>query len=65
MKVNQERPMTITIQIKNVYGNETIYPVCEKAKIFAALAGTKTLTLVAIAQIKLLGYAITIQPQTL
>lgn len=59
--------MTITVQIKNVYGNETIYPVCEKARLFAALAGTKTLTLVAIAQIKLLGYAITVkqQPQTL
>ena len=57
--------MSITIAIKNVYGNQTIYPVCEKAKIFAALAGTKTLTVQAIAQIKLLGYAITVQPQTL
>lgn len=57
--------MTITVQIKNVYGNETIYPVCEKARLFAALAGTKTLTLVAIAQIKLLGYDITVKRQTL
>jgi predicted type IV restriction endonuclease len=57
--------MTITVQIKNVYGNTTVYPVCEKAKIFAAMAGTKTLTLQAVAQIKLLGYAITVQPQTL
>jgi predicted type IV restriction endonuclease len=57
--------MTITVQIKNVYGNETIYPVCQNAKIFAALAGTKTLTLQAVAQIKLLGYAITVQPQVL
>jgi hypothetical protein len=60
-----EATMSITIAIKNVYGNQTIYPVCEKAKIFAALAGTKTLTVQAIAQIKLLGYAITVQPQTL
>jgi predicted type IV restriction endonuclease len=57
--------MTITIQIRQVYGNQAIYPVCEKAKIFAALAGTKTLTLQAVAQIKLLGYAINVQPQTL
>jgi hypothetical protein len=52
--------MTITIQIKNVYGNDTIYPVCDKAKIFANLAGTKTITLQALAQIKLLGYAVTV-----
>lgn len=57
--------MSITIQIRQVYGNQAIYPVCEKAKIFAALAGTKTLTLQAVAQIKLLGYAINVQPQTL
>lgn len=56
--------MTITVQIRQVYGNEAIYPICEKAKIFAALAGTKTLTRQAIAQIKLLGYEITVQPVT-
>jgi len=57
--------MTITVQIKNVYGNETVYPVCEKAKTFAALAGHKTLTRHAIAMIKALGYTITVQPQTI
>ena len=56
--------MAITVQIKNVYGTETIYPVCEKAKLFAALAGTKTLTLQAIAQIKLLGYSINVASAT-
>lgn len=56
--------MTITVQIRQVYGNEAIYPICEKAKLFAAIAGTKTLTLQAIAQIKLLGYEITVQPVT-
>jgi hypothetical protein len=56
--------MNITVQIRQVYGNETVYPVCEKAKLFALIAGTKTLTLQAIAQIKLLGYEITVQPVT-
>jgi hypothetical protein len=60
----KETTMSITVQIRQIYGNETIYPICEKAKLFAAIAGTKTLTLQAIAQIKLLGYAIEIQPIT-
>jgi hypothetical protein len=57
--------MTVTVQIKQVYGKQAIYPVCEKAKIFAALAGTTTLTVQAIAQIKLLGYDVTVAQQTL
>lgn len=36
--------MTIQIEIRNVYGNETIYPVCARAKFLAAMAGTRTLT---------------------
>jgi copper chaperone CopZ len=50
--------MKITIQIKNVYGKEAIYPICEKGKIFAEIAGTKTLTRQTIQQIKSLGYEI-------
>jgi hypothetical protein len=57
--------MTITVRIKNVYGNETIYPVCEKAKAFANIAGTTTLTRHVIAQIKAMGFAITVAQQTL
>ncbi len=57
--------MTITVRIKNVYGNETIYPVCEKAEIFARLAGTKTLSRCAIERIKALGYSVLVAPQTL
>ena len=34
----------IQIEIRNVYGNETIYPVCAHAKFLAAMAGTRTLT---------------------
>lgn len=50
--------MFITVQIKNVYGNETVYPVCEKAKLFANMLGTKTLTLHALQKIEALGYEI-------
>ena len=34
--------MTITVSIKNVYGNDLIYPVCDKAIQFAKLTGKKT-----------------------
>ena len=57
--------MTITVQIKTVYGNEAIYPVCGKARKFAALVGTKTLTRDAIAKIEWLGYEILVQAPTL
>jgi len=57
--------MTITVEIKTVYGNEAIYPVCETAKTFAQLVGTKTLTRDAIAKIKRLGYLIEIKAPTL
>jgi hypothetical protein len=57
--------MTITIKIKNVYGSTTYYPVCPRAQLFASIAGTKTLTQAAINDIRSLGYAINVQPQTL
>lgn len=50
--------MNIVIQVKSNYGALTAYPVCEKAKLFAAIAGTKTLTTQTLQQIKRLGYEI-------
>lgn len=50
--------MQITVEIKNVYGNQAIYPVCDQAKKLAQLAGTKTLTMESIRIIKSLGYEI-------
>lgn len=49
---------TITVEIKNVFGNERIYPVCPQAKLFARLAGHKTLTRDTIDLIKKMGYSI-------
>lgn len=51
----------ITVEVKNVYGNNTIYPVCETAKFFAGLAGTKTLTNDAIRLIKSQGYTVKVK----
>lgn len=53
--------MEITVIIKSVYGNEMIYPICDKALAFAKLAGTKTLSHAAIQQIKALGFAVKVQ----
>jgi hypothetical protein len=50
--------MKIQVQLKNVYGRETIYPVCVSAKIFASIAGQKTLTEREIQKIKDLGYTV-------
>ena len=46
----------LTVEIKNVYGEERIYPICEGAKTFARLCKTTTLTSHAIHTIKELGY---------
>ena len=50
--------MQIIVKIQQVYGNTLVYPLCEKSKLFAELAGTKTLTMAALTTIKKLGYAI-------
>ena len=55
----------ITIEIKDVYGQAKVYPVCDRAKIFAGIAGTKTLLPPDIKRIQLLGYKIAVQPREL
>jgi hypothetical protein len=55
----------ITVKIRSVYGEDKVYPVSEEAKLFANIAGTKTLTDYTIAKIKQLGYTINIEQQTL
>ena len=54
--------MKIKVEVKNVYGNRLIYPVCENAKRFTNLTGKKTLSSYSIALIEGLGY--TVEPVT-
>jgi len=50
--------MKIQVTIKNIYGNQLIYPVCQKAKYFAELTKTKTFNKNDINTIKKLGFEI-------
>tara|TARA_R100000687_G_C6377051_1_gene130774 strand:+ start:231 stop:482 length:252 start_codon:yes stop_codon:yes gene_type:complete len=61
----KKKEQRITVKIRNVYGEDKIYPVSDQAKLFANIAGTKTLTDYTIARIKQLGYAIRVEQQTL
>ncbi len=56
---------TLLVEIKNVYGNETIYPVCDDAHVFTQLTGKKTLSRNDIAKIKMLGYEVQVKAQSL
>jgi hypothetical protein len=48
----------IEVEVKDVYGVTKYYPICEKAQLFADIAGTKTLTVETIKKIEALGYSI-------
>lgn len=50
----------ITIKEKSVYGNTLLYPVCDKATIFANLIGKKTFTSNDLDLIAALGYELNI-----
>lgn len=50
--------MTIQVTIKSVYGKTLIYPVDDKAKVFTALIGQKTLTTKHLELIKSLGFEV-------
>jgi hypothetical protein len=48
----------IQVEIKEVYGETKVYPVCSDAKVFSRIAGTKTLTKAVLREIQELGYDI-------
>jgi len=50
--------MKITIEIKTQYGQTVAHPVCCKAKLFAKIAGTKTITMETLKNVQALGYEI-------
>jgi hypothetical protein len=57
--------MNITVKVKNVYGQDRIYPICSKAKLFTRLTNTKTLSTWDINKIKELVYTVNVKPITL
>lgn len=59
-----ETKPTITVQVKPVYGNVLIYPVCTNATLFANLTKTKTLSKDNLRDIESLGYEVIKQPFT-
>ena len=56
--------MQIKIRIEKNYGIETAYPACNRSRLLAKLAGTKTLTRHALQTIAVLGYEIQIEQAT-
>ena len=52
--------MNITVRIGTNYGVRAIYPYCEKSKLLAQLAGTRTITTHALKTITALGYEINV-----
>jgi len=57
--------MELIVEKKSVYGNQLVYPVCDKAKLFANISGNKTLLPGVIECIKKLGYNLTTKGQKL
>ena len=57
--------MKILVEIKTVYGNEMIYPVCEQAIKLCRLTGKKTFSRSDIATIKDLGFEVEVKSQSL
>lgn len=55
----------IEIRVDKVYGVPTVYPVCERAKLLAEIAGTKTLTNKALAFAERMGFQIVQVPQAI
>jgi hypothetical protein len=60
-----DQSKTYTVEIRDVYGKQTVYPVCDTARTFAALTGCKTLTDVNLMRINSLGYSMVIKQREL
>ena len=50
--------MHITVQVRNVYGNDLVYPMDDQAALFASLVNARTFNARQIATIRALGYAV-------
>jgi hypothetical protein len=61
----KKKNMQLIVEKKSVYGNQLIYPICNKAKLFASISGNKTLLPEVIEDIKKLGYSLTTKGEQL
>jgi hypothetical protein len=61
----KENKMELIVEKKSVYGNQLVYPICSKAKLFASISGNKTLLPEVIESIKKLGYKLTTKQEAL
>jgi hypothetical protein len=52
--------MLIEVEVRDVYGQPKYYPVCDKAKLFAEIAGMKTLPIDILKKIEMLGYRVAV-----
>ena len=55
---NRNPSLLITVEVRSVYGRDTIYPADDAARAFARIAGTTTLTVPVLKEIIGLGYEI-------
>ena len=58
MKTNTKVKTKIRVQVKNVFGNDLIYPMCINSKRFTDLTNSKTLSRHNIKLIKELGFEV-------
>ena len=48
----------VEVEVRNVYGVPTVYPVNEQAKLLAEMVGTKTLTHKTLAMAERMGFSV-------
>ena len=52
----------VHVRVMDVYGRRVVYPVCDKAKVFASIAGTTSLTDSTLRCMRKLGYVLHVIP---
>ena len=57
----ESNKIELKVKIKDVYGQELVYPACRLSRSFAALTQCKTLTRHAMDEIKSMGYKFTVE----
>ena len=65
MQTHTRVPTKIRVQIRNVFGNDLIYPMCINSNRFTELTQTKTLSRDDIKTIKALGFTVDVVAQEL